>query len=886
MSSRDSFLSSPPRARSSGQNFSSSSPCLPSLDEILLKKSQNKSPLRPRDRAAPASNNTPTFTSAANLLRDAPESDTDMEELANSPPLPVKNHTVSTSYNTTFSSAAIILRDAPEIDIDTEEITDSPPRKDKKKITSRKRNTSKPNLSSINRNSTEPVVTIGSLSPKDKPWQKFVTKTSTQDGDQSLPPQCAKRPTTKHSGQAFETVPKHRSTGKEVFLSEDTSRGVKSKARTEDMLDGVVSSAKQGLALPRRSDWTPPKANDLIVLHSDSDNRELVSSLDKEPVSKLFFQNLHSQYGRQDAELAPGTYQQAQDDFLKKRKRIELISICQNDGNLKYHQGAQPQDAQQPKEQTKRADPQTPVPKKKTRTITELAIAPFAAPIASDIELAGPVTRESMLNYFDSDGAVKALVEHQTAVMSQRKSKSKETKKPSKTKHKTKAGTEANPILLSPTTALKQSSNQDFVFGTSSQLVQEESPTTLRYIQAAIRASDSLSSDPFDTDVSQRLWHAGARDEEGELMEMEVIDLQHSGTVKPGPNSTTTPGGRNFVDIDDILDSPLPVSSSPNAPSGAKQTVSHFFQSQKTKHDSSILTSESEDLGSATSVEPRPNYELFTDAQLSKQIASYGFKVIKKRAAMIALLDQCWASKHWGTSAGSTQPLSTSSRTPILAQQESTSDVQNKAPSKTCGRGRRKKDDESVISTAKISISDTSSSKRPPGRPKRNETTPATTAESSTSILSPRRPRGRTRKPSTTSVEIPDSDNETLSPSSSPDPAFSSPPPLDLTVSEEGDMSLNLSPTDKQTELFKHITKAVISAPRSQDPSSPSWHEKMLLYDPIILEELASWLNGGQLTRVGCDEEVSPFDVKKWCESKSVICLWQQNTRGKERKRY
>ncbi|KAI0521489.1 hypothetical protein F5B22DRAFT_595150 [Xylaria bambusicola] len=887
MSSRDSFLSSPPRAGSSGQNFSSSSPCLPSLDEIFLKKSHNKSPLHPRNRAAPVSHNTHTFTSAAILLRDTPKPDIDIEELTNSPPLRTKSHTASTPYNTTFTSAAIILRDAPEIDIDTEEITDSPPRREKEKSTSGKRNTSKPNISSVVRNSTEPVIAIGSLSPKDKPWQKFISEASTRDGDQPLRSQCAKRPTTrKLSGRAFESIPKHHSTGKEVFLSEDTSSGVKNKNSTEDVLDGVVSGAEQELALPRRGDWTPPRANDPIVLHSDSDTRELVSSVDKEPVSKDVFQNLHSQYGRKDVELAQKACQQPKDDFLKKRKRIELISIGQNHESLNCHQGAQSLDVQQPEEQTKRADLQTPVPKKKTRTITELAIAPFAAPLPSDIELAGPATKESMLDYFDVDGAVKALVEHQSAVMSQRKPKAKETKKPSKTRRKTKGGTEANPILLSPSTALKQSSNQDFLFGTSSQLVQEDSPTTLRDIQAAIRASNSLNSVPFDPDIPQRLWHAGARDEEGELMEMEVIDLQHGRTVKSGSDSTTTPSGRDFVDIDDILDSPLPVTSSPNTISGGKQTVSHFFRSQNTKYDSNGGAPESQDLGNATSVEPRPNYELFTDGQLSKQIASYGFKVVKKRAAMIALLDQCWTSKHQGKSAGSTQHLSTSSRTPTPAQQESTSDVQNKAPSKPQGRGRRKKDGESVTSIAKPTPSDTSSSKRPRGRPKKNETAPTTKAESSTSIPSPRRPRGRTRKPSTTSVEIPDSENETPSPISSPDPVFSSPPLLDLTTSEEGDMSLNMSPTDKQAELFKHITKAVTSTPRSQDPSSPSWYEKMLLYDPIILEELASWLNGGELTRVGYDGEVSPSDVKKWCESKSVICLWQQNTRGKERKRY
>jgi hypothetical protein len=60
----------------------------------------------------------------------------------------------------------------------------------------------------------------------------------------------------------------------------------------------------------------------------------------------------------------------------------------------------------------------------------------------------------------------------------------------------------------------------------------------------------------------------------------------------------------------------------------------------------------------------------------------------------------------------------------------------------------------------------------------------------------------------------------------------------------------------------------------------------MLLYDPIVVEDLAGWLNSGQLTAVGYDEEVSAAEVKKWCESKSVCCLWRDTHRGKERKRY
>ena len=106
------------------------------------------------------------------------------------------------------------------------------------------------------------------------------------------------------------------------------------------------------------------------------------------------------------------------------------------------------------------------------------------------------------------------------------------------------------------------------------------------------------------------------------------------------------------------------------------------------------------------------------------------------------------------------------------------------------------------------------------------------------------------------------------------------------TEAEEGDSSLTSSPTGQQARLFRYITDAVKTAPRSRDPERPSWHEKMLMYDPVVIEDLTAWLNGGELDRVGCDEEVGTGDVKKWCESRSVCCLWRVNINGKERKRF
>ncbi|KAF2093575.1 hypothetical protein NA57DRAFT_81078 [Rhizodiscina lignyota] len=43
--------------------------------------------------------------------------------------------------------------------------------------------------------------------------------------------------------------------------------------------------------------------------------------------------------------------------------------------------------------------------------------------------------------------------------------------------------------------------------------------------------------------------------------------------------------------------------------------------------------------------------------------------------------------------------------------------------------------------------------------------------------------------------------------------------------------------------VFRQITETVKAAPRTSDPKKPSWNEKILMYDPIVLEDFTAWLN-------------------------------------------
>ena len=92
-----------------------------------------------------------------------------------------------------------------------------------------------------------------------------------------------------------------------------------------------------------------------------------------------------------------------------------------------------------------------------------------------------------------------------------------------------------------------------------------------------------------------------------------------------------------------------------------------------------------------------------------------------------------------------------------------------------------------------------------------------------------------------------------------------------------------------KAKLFPEILAAVKAAPPTGSIKHPSWYEKMLLYDPIVLEDLTSWLNDQGLRLEGKDAalvEVSPWMAQLWCENNSICCLWKEGLRGGVRVRY
>ena len=847
---------------------------------------------------------------------------------------------------------------------------------------------------SQNKSAEDACVAVES-STTDQPWKKY------------MPSPKSKTTGRKADNIGSEQAPKE---GSKVTAKKATKKtGTMSNHFTDRPLqpEPINLDEDESLHLERaanrRVDWTPPaqKQKAFNPIDSEITGVNYINSSMGDDGQAVVFKNLLENYGCSEQPSRDSVPISDEDSsFLKKRKLIEFVNI--HDASRSVSPGL----ATSPTKQK--------APKKKPRTITGLATAAYRP--ATQIEPVLPA--ESTFNGLPSGPDAEAGSKSKTKPQSRKKPAKKSKKKPPPPK----------PILLSPDAALKQVSKQDFVFGTSSQLVREQSPSLLRDIHSAIQKStetelgdclEPLNSDAIETsEQRQQLWEAAARDADGQLFDAEIIDLVDGsprrlsvdngddpfGYFKAGgeqrlvTNGPPSPHCNSFETLSDILPSPAKKNASkkPSAsrrgetqtkaqpsidrgdgnsfetlsdilPSPAKQPP-EIIDDDSPFSSSQISVSTDIQRGDATAAlkgqkpsaqslvavtsqlsrptpddapqekHPRPTYELYSDAQLSKEITSYGFKPVKRRTAMIALLDQCWQSKtHVGPAHVRTLATSTgSSQTLAITGQGTTS------PKRARGRPRKNSAGLSESQEPPPSAQPSESPKRPRGRPRKISASLRGASPDGTDPprsgqphISPKRPRGRPRKdsispsrppspvkskarpkaktsgkaskvpgpphPSTpprkptiskTVVEIPDSESEnesdiSASATSSPEQTFSPPPGVDLSVSmeEDSELPLTMMPDDKQAVLFERITEAVTSAPRSTDPAKPSWYEKILLYDPIVLEDLTSWLNSGQLTRVGHDGEISPGEVKKWCEAKSVCCLWRVNLRGKERKR-
>ncbi|CAK7562556.1 MAG: 5'-flap endonuclease [Sporothrix epigloea] len=789
------------------------------------------------------------------------------------------------------------------------------------------------------------------------------------------------------------------------------------------------------LAVQRRRDWTPPPNDTVIAPRPGSiHNTEDWSSSPGEILSRRnnVFQSLQTSFGHKpddepvtDAVTATTVMDSAEatrpsdtairEPLFVKRKAIETITI-----------GAT----------GRRTSPIKTKAPKKVRTLTELAVAAYVdVPTENSDTIIAAAKKVQPDAIDESLPPAEVEVRHRFPTSKLRKLKSATAATVASKKSKPrarKALASRKPVLLSPVSARAASNAQDFLFGTSSQLAREHSPSFLRHLHTAMHESNcgdtteknvsdndternrlldilaDMSSEADTVDLTEqrtpgpgnkkRLWGAAARGADGHLSFNNVINLEDAIEFPEDPHQVIAMAQRaaaETVQKNDIVATPTSILTANTAPTQmsratqsargksklrSKEAVGQVQLGEaqaefanlptpvQTPHTDLPAPPASVPLSAPTMAEvanaakatksrkavkikeaTRPNFENLSMVQLAKKVSDYGYKAMKSRSAMIALLNQCWEAQHLpphdqlqqttslstpSASAPDLAPASTHAITQAqtaavtvdgtpLVQAQAQKQIQTKPKTARIAKPKVTR----AMPAAKVTQTTITGSMTLPRASTSNGKTMApfhTTAKAFA-----KSPVKLTTKAKATSIverhvfEIDDSES---------DGRFSSPEPTtktnrasadasvlwglveaeeevvgdsdfqdiddivasdldgsdnDIDSASKNDMSLvaDAPLTCEESALFQHIYTAVIQQPRTLDPTAPSWHEKMLMYDTIILESFTAWLNDGALQAVGYGgTAVDPRTVKKWCEAKSVCCIWRKNQHGKERK--
>jgi hypothetical protein len=666
-------------------------------------------------------------------------------------------------------------------------------------------------------------------------------------------------------------------------------------------------------ALRRRMDWTPPRDTSPktgLTMGNEGDTQKSSA-----PAAVGGFDNLVSNYNYSGAASAVHAMPPTVGRGPTKRRRIELVDpllqpyqVYQADSNGESSTQATDSSTSGPKSKKKSRGP------KRFTTLTARMTAQYTSNNAND------------------DGSASEELPATRKTIPKRRSKGRTTEE------------EVLFTVLSPEAVFKSLENQDLVFGTCSQLEREDSPQTLTEMQQAIRASENLAfggnSHPATAKAASKgsvsyqpgtrnLWKSAARSTEGSLVQaqgVEGVKLANPAEASKELNSKTK-RSLNWEDNDDWFEldygisKPSPKQKTPldNTKSAAVPAPSEPLEPPVQADEAVAKTNPNQE---PDSQQPQiPHYSGFTDAELTKQIAAFGFKSVRGRKKMIELLQKCWESKHGNGRKTTTlvqsqsQPSSqidNGSRLSNSAQSQS----QGLAPQLDTQKTTTRPKDQTKKKTASAPAPSASSCSEQMDTPTKNlvsinskkvskDTNTSSQALTSSFIdveeiqdsedetaPSPSQIQKRYRKILSTASDLapePSLEIQTKEMATSPTKrkAVTSKSKVTTKPSSSTPAKSDKSALSKRSslpDLASQITKAVRSqhllSPLSSSSGSrsrPTWHEKILMYDPVILEDFTTWLNIEGLGLVGEDREVHAAAAREWCENKGICCGWKNN---------
>ncbi|KAK2875002.1 hypothetical protein FQN49_001864 [Arthroderma sp. PD_2] len=452
--------------------------------------------------------------------------------------------------------------------------------------------------------------------------------------------------------------------------------------------------------------------------------------------------------------------------------------------------------------------------------------------------------------------------------------------------------------------ALKAIENQTLLFGTSSQLERDSSPSVygldheLRVQSLDQTGSNQSRSISRESSIglgvsrfsrSKNMWGASSRDLDGSLMGVEVIDLVDPAAPKITHKPVNSERSVCISEQAEDTNKNPPSNEHGHAEKAEAQAgpIDGIKASDTTQKLPRILDVPKNPKEATPADNPMPEYSQLSTAELAKKLTSFGFKPLNKREKMIELLEKCWKSKHKTVEETAAEPADPHiPQVPtLLATSNTTPESLASVPTKKSNRvsSKRTAKSKSLKATTK-EIADSVQASRPaPGNSK---------SSSKTTEISGPADSQRDIRPDT--IEIEDSTDESppgspkqprnqTSASSSGSRPISSrqkSSPLLQTVpirTKPSDGKDAKEPADLPS-IFLQITNAVKAQPRMRSTNGvkqPTWHEKIVMYDPIWLDDLTVWLNVEGFKRIGEDREVYPSLVREWCESKGICCCYK-----------
>lgn len=340
----------------------------------------------------------------------------------------------------------------------------------------------------------------------------------------------------------------------------------------------------------------------------------------------------------------------------------------------------------------------------------------------------------------------------------------------------------------------------------------------------------------------------------------------------------------------------------------------------------------------------KPSFAGLSDHDLQRQISTYGFKPVKKREKMIELLERCWEDKY-GSETWNESNQETAGEDPVDAMTHA--DFLNKVhdvsarpvPKVKKPRAKRKSENDPPTTPkepkrrktveAKVKTPKEKAPKKPATAKRKSKASKLSEeiihdvddivnveqleSKPATEVITKETKAAKRKKPSkklaTPPPTIPDDvpssptfegrkedevinpDIPTLKASETQTPILSpvqTPPLPDLQSQIRTAIMFKHPPSNPASESPKSKST---SCSRSKAPASiaitPTWREKILMYDPIVLEDLTAWLNTEGFRAINEDRQVTALDVRDWCEASGVCCYavgggWRGNGRKKQ----